>query len=510
MEERLQKTEFLEGTIERSLLVANLIMAVAYFVTITILFPIGNKYLFLLLIAGEVFHLWQILGFIHSVWNLESKADFDPFYLPPVDVFITVAGEPVDVVEATVRAAKQMEYPDFKVHILNDGLVANKENWREVEALARRLRVPCITRVIPGGAKAGNINNALDVTTNPYIAVFDADQVPHADFLRKTMGYFADPRMGFVQTPQYYKNQGENLITEGAWEQQSLFFGPISRGKNASNSVFMCGTNMVVSRRALEEVGGLLEDNITEDFGSSMHMQARGWRSYFVPEVLAEGLAPEDFLSYYKQQYRWAKGSLDMVLKHNPILKKGLSLGQRIQYAFSPSFYLSGLVVLMNAVLPLIFFFTGLMPLKISTMSLASVFIPYIFLTIYIIQASTNFTFSFRALSFSMASFPIYIGAFLSAITGKKSGFTVTSKKKLNGNFLHLVIPHILYMIAAALGLAVAIGREGFDAAVAANLAWTVFNVAVFVPFIMAALPQSRVAPIEIKETEPTEVRATI
>ncbi len=207
-------------------------------------------------------------------------------------------------------------------------------------------------------------------------------------------------------------------------------------------------------------------------------------------EVLAEGLAPEDFLSYYKQQFRWARGALD-VFGRGFFAKKGLTWVQKLQYFSSVSFYFSGVVVLMNALIPVIYFFTGTVLLKISTMLLAVVFIPYIFLTLYILQESSNFSFTFRALTFSMGGFNIHIKAIWTALTRQKSAFSVTPKEQQYGNFVNLVIPHIAYITIVLIGIVVAVMREGTSAAFVANLAWAGLNVGVFVPFIYAALPVS-------------------
>ncbi|HEU5114143.1 MAG TPA: glycosyltransferase [Candidatus Paceibacterota bacterium] len=485
------KTEFLGSAPSKLLLAANVIMAVVYFVVLAFFFPHGNEILFWVLIAGEVFHMWQALTYIYTAWELRHEAKFDPSFAPAVDVFITVAGEPVDIVEATALAARDMEYPNHRVYILNDGYVAKKENWQEIEMMAKKIGVGCITRKTPGGAKAGNINNAIRETKSPYVAVFDADHVPHKDFLLKTMGYFVDPNMGFVQAPQYYKNAHVNAVTVSSWEQQELFFGPICRGKNRLNSATMCGTNMVISRKALDEAGGMCDQSIAEDFATGLFIHERGWKSLYVPEVLAEGLAPEDFLSYTKQQFRWARGALDVLFRYGLIFRRGLTMKQRIQYLSSVSYFLSGVVVAMNVCLPLLFFYFGLIPVKINTMLLALIFIPYIYLTIAMLSSTSNARFSFRAISFSMCSFGIHIRALWSAITGQKVGFSITSKRGLEGNFLRLATPHIVYIILVVIGIPVAILREGLSASVVNNAAWCVFNIGMFVPYIMAAAPET-------------------
>lgn len=482
--------EFLRTNKMRGLTLAiNIVLSVVYFVCIAWVFPAGNPVLFGFLVAGEVFHLWQVLGYVHSVWPHNRLYQFTSRFRPKVAVFITVCGEPSEIVEDTVRAAKAMKYPrnKHKVYILNDGFVANRDNWQEAEAIATANGITCITRRTPGGAKAGNINHALARTTEPFVVIFDADHIPKPEFLQKMMGYFIDDKVAFVQSPQYYKNHAQNAVTGGAWEQQALFFGALGRGKDRSNTMFMCGTNMILRRTALAEAGGMSEHSIAEDFLTSLLIHERGWKSVYVPEVLAEGLAPEDFLSYYKQQHRWARGSLEVVFRYNPLLRRGLTWAQRVQYLASASFYLSGLVVFINAMLPLVFFFTGMMPLEISTMTLALIFIPYLFFVLYTVQMSSNFSYTFRALAFTLSSWPIHMQAVWQILTGRRSGFAVTSKRKLSGRYTRLAWPHILYIVLVMIGIGVATLRSGLTAAVLTNTAWAFIYIAVFLPFIAAA-----------------------
>jgi cellulose synthase (UDP-forming) len=487
------KSSFLLTQTPKFLIIVNLAISLFYFGVIAFWFQVSNIYLFALLIAGQVFFTWQGLTFLQTIWNMNWMPKGDKNFSEPVDIYITVAGEPVDIVEDTVCAALDMDYPNFKVYILNDGYVAKKENWHDMELLAERTGAICITRKIPGGAKAGNINNALRQTQSPFVVIFDADHIPHRDFLRKTMCYFADPKVAFVQSPQYYKNYSTNEVTGGSWEQQGLFFGAILKGKNRLNAVTMCGTNMAIRREPLEAVGGMCDTNIAEDFVTGLMIHQNGWKSVYVPEVLAEGLAPEDFLSYYKQQLRWARGSLEVLFKYNPIFKRGLTWSQKIQYLSSASYYLSGIFVLLNALIPIIFFFTGAVPFIVSTMALAVVFLPYMFLTLYIVQLSTNFTYTFRAISFSMSSWTVHLLALFQLLTRQKSGFAITSKRAVEGNFIRLVIPHIAYFALGAVAISYGLIREGLTASVATNTAWIVLNSIVFIPFIRAALPQRSV-----------------
>ncbi len=492
-----QSTSFFINESSRFILVLHLLLAGVYFFLVTFWFPRGNTILFGLFLIGEIFHVWQVSTFVHTIWDTERVFKGDSTFTPPVDVLITVAGEPVSIVEKTVRAIKQMRYPNFRVFILNDGFVAKKKNWQEIESLASREGVFCITRQTPGGAKAGNINNALRQIISPFFAVFDADHVPHPDFLKRTVPYFSKDEVGFVQTPQYYENHDLNYVTGGAWEQQKLFFGPICKGKNRFGIVTMCGTNMVIRRRAILEVGGMCDTNIAEDFVTGLFIHKKGWESVYVSEILAKGLAPQDFSSYVKQQHRWARGSLEVIFNFNPIFSRELTVSQKIQYLSSASYYLSGFVVALNALFPLMFLFWGISPLKISSMLLAGVFLPYIFITMYSLQLSSNFNYSFRALAFSMSSFFIHMRALVEVVINRKNSFSVTPKRMvrndLDKNTL-LVLPHILYIALIPIGLVAAVIREGFDPSVITNLAWIFFNVVTFIPFIIAASPRGSVS----------------
>jgi cellulose synthase (UDP-forming) len=489
--DNLDKTTFLRGSSSKKMLAFNIAMALSYFFILAFAFDHGNIVLFSLLIAGEVFHLFQIIGYSQTIWSKKIERPFDRRFSQPVDVFITVCGEPVEIVRETAIAARDMDYPTHQVYLLNDGLVAGKDNWRDIVKLAEELGIKSITRKKGGGAKAGNINSGLRHSTSPYFVVFDADHIPHKNFLRKTMGYFTDKKVGFVQTPQFYKNQSQNVITQTSWDQQTLFFGPIMAGKDAYNSAFMCGTNMVLSREAILQAGGMCEFNIAEDFLTSLFVHNNGWKSVYVPEVLAEGLAPEDFLNYYKQQFRWTRGSLEVIFKYNPLFMRGLTITQRFQYLVSASYYLSGVIVLMNIALPLLFLYTGLTAITTATMALAMIFLPYIAVNLYVMQKSSGYTYTFNAISFSVSAFYLQLKAVLAVLLNQKTAFAVTEKGEREGNFIKLATPHLIYIALSIIGLGIGLVREGFSASLMANASWIIVNVSLFIPFILASLPQS-------------------
>lgn len=454
-----------------------------------------NLWLYGLLFVGEIYHVGSSLLFWATIWPLsqkeKSKVGGKEKRLgrqPSVDVFITVAGEPAEVVVKTLRAARDLDYQNHRVFILNDGYVAKKENWREIEKLARDEGVGCITRTIAGGAKAGNINNALRLTSGEYVTILDADMVPKRHYLKKLLSMFDNQKVGFAQSPQYYKNYRTNEVTRGAWQQQQFFFGPIMAGKGKINSAFICGTNFLIKRKALLAAGGMNEKNIAEDFVTSLRVHQAGWESRYTTEVLTRGLAPEDMLSYYKQQLRWARGSLEVLFSMNPLFKRGLSWTQKWQYIFSAMYYLNGLIVLFDIFVPMFFLYTGISPVKTSSSNFAFYFIPYMVLTFLILNSISKNRLSFRAISFSYSSWWLQLQALFSVISGKKMAFAVTPKKMQSGDFSNLAYPHLIYVLLAVTGVGLAVYREGISAGVVTNMAWVGFNIIIFWPYIKAAI----------------------
>lgn len=488
-------------TVSQGLLLLNVVIAIIYFMWWFLPGNSGHPWLFYPLLLGEVYHVLMAFFFWYTLWPRQRKVHIHRetqfTSLPKIAIFITVAGEPVDVIRETALAAKHQDYPNHEVYILNDGYVGGKDNWREVEVMAENIGVNCITRKESGGAKAGNINNGLKCTDSELVAIFDADMVPHPDFLQKTVSYFQDPKVAFVQTPQYYKNAEVNDIASGAWEQQELFFGPIMEGKGKVNAAFICGTNVLIRKETLLSVGGMYEKNIAEDFLTSLFIHQKGWKSYYLKEVLAEGLAPEDLLSYYNQQLRWARGSLEVLFGHNPIFQPRLSLAQKIQYLASALYYFNGVVVLIDMTMPIISLFFGLRPVAATTTSFAFFFVPFMFLNLYTLYLVSGQNITFRAISFAQSSWTLQIRAVLSVLLRRKMGFRVTSKKGLHGNYIFLALPHLCYAVLAISAATVGIYREGVNPSIVTNITWAFFNLVMFFPFIATSFRWNALLPKE-------------
>ena len=252
----------------------------------------------------------------------------------------------------------------------------------------------------------------------------------------------------------------------------------------------MCGTNMIVRRRALEDVGGLDESNVTEDFLTSLFLHRKGWQSVYVPKILCEGLAPEDLRSYQSQQLRWARGCLDLLLRHRPWRSDGLTLAQRIQYLFSASHYLCGLVLLIEITIPLVALFGGFVPLESGAAAVTGTWLLFVTTMLVLVGKAGRGALSFSGLSFLLGSFPIHVRALVAALGNRKGRFAVTPKRRTGAAAWPVAVPHLLYCALAGAGISTGIVREGLSPTVLASSAWTLAFVVLFIPFIAAVVPE--------------------
>lgn len=254
-------------------------------------------------------------------------------------------------------------------------------------------------------------------------------------------------------------------------------------------ATFWCGTNAVLRRKALEDIGGVPEDNIAEDFLASLFLHKKGWRSEYVAEILAEGYAPHNLGEYASQQFRWARGSSELIFKHNVLFNKALTLRQKVQYLYSSSYYLNGFIVLIDALIPIFVLLTGILPVKAGTANFMLFFFPFILSTMHLLMISTDHALTFKAVQLSISSSFVFNKAVLYTIFGVKSGFRVTSKEAKEGNYIRLAIPHILYVFAGILAFIFAYLREGLSVSVVTNASWLLFNIVMLSGFIRVAYP---------------------
>lgn len=403
-----------------------------------------------------------------------------------IDVFITTYGEDIDVIRKTVVAALAMK-GRHTTYVLDDG------HSDDVRALAERLGARYIRRLGSSGAKAGNVNHALSLTSGEYFVIFDADFVPDPEFLIETVPFFSDDAVAFVQTPQTYGNL-HNVISRGAGYMQAVFYRFIQPGRNRFNAAFCVGTNVIFRRAAIVDVGGMYTDSKSEDVWTSLMLHERGWRTIFIPMSLAVGDAPNTVEAYSKQQLRWATGGFEILLGHNPLgRKRKLTLDQRLQYLVTASFYLSGICPLLLLMVPPLEIFFDLRPMNISTTVLTWLLYYAGFYVLQIVLAFyTMGSFRWETLMLATASFPIYVAALFNVITGKEQKWSATGDKSKVSHPFNFMIPQILFFAFLFLTSFVAIARDIDNGVLTLATAWNVTNTFILGSFVVAASREAR------------------
>jgi len=402
-----------------------------------------------------------------------------------VDVFIPVYGEPVEEIRRTALAARNM-YGRHTTYILDDG----KSN--EVKKIAKDIGVEYIRRPINENAKAGNINYALSKTKSTFFAIFDADFVADPHFLYETIPFFENDKLAFVQTPQYYDNIG-NFVSIGANFMQHVFYSLIQAGKNRFNAAFCVGTNVIFRRSAIEAIGGMYDRSKSEDIWTSLILHEHGYSSIYIPNVLAIGKTPETLKAYSKQQLRWATGSFEIFLKHNPLFSRKLNMEQRIQYFATTSFYFVGFSVLILLLLPPLQIYFNLSPINVLipfwewAMLYSSFYLTQLLLGFY-----TQGGLKLQTLLLANASFPIYVKAFWNALLRKDTAWQATNAASEYDSPFNYVRMQVYVFVFLLLTSAVGIAKSIYVHSFSISLVWNIVNTLVFAYFVLAAWQEGR------------------
>lgn len=610
------------------------------------------------LVIAETYSLIDTFFFAVTMWRARARPAPRSAPAGTVDVFITTYNEPVEMVTATALAARRISYP-HRTWVLDDGARP------DMAEAARVAGVGYITRTKdwegkPRHAKAGNLNNALLQTDGEFLLILDADQVPHPDILDKTLGYFADDdEVALVQTPQWFVNVDE---ADPLGSQAPLFYGPIQQGKDGWNAAFFCGSNAVLRRDALMQLGivgyvrsleeslgaslktasrmlqraaadkdtppdlaaeldglravverarseaaagepigevtyrvqaavqeasarlvagdlaaveadlaaigeypvqrdaeigamvvdehgldalavrelsplgavaavdGLLESlrvdrpdeaqpvqplatiSITEDMATAMQLHALGWRSVYHHETLAEGLAPEDLRTMLTQRLRWAQGTLQVMLRDNPLTKKGLDVGQRLMYFATMWSYLSGFSAVIYIAAPVIYLLLGILPVTAWTVDFFARFLPYFLVNQVLFVVVARGLRTWRGQQYSLALFPVWImacvTAFRDVVLGRSLNFVVTRKdgRAAGGPPWRQIWPQltamVLLAVAAIVGIIRVLAGTADGTGTLVNTVWVVYDIAVLSVIIQAARYRGFTP-----RTEPTDER---
>ena len=403
--------------------------------------------------GAEVFGYLTAVLHVFMVSRLTSPVATPPPAGLSVDVFVPTYNESVNLLRHTLLAATRMEYP-HQTWLLDDG------NRPEMAALARELDCRYLARTKNTDAKAGNLNHALAQSHADFVAVFDADHVPHKDFLNKTLGFFRNEKVAFVQTPQDFYNldsyqHRRHKRQSYIWTEQSLFFRVIQRGKDRWNAAYFCGSCAVLRRKALDSIGGFATGTVTEDLHTSIRMHKKGYQAVYYPESLAFGLAPDSVRAFLLQRLRWGQGAMQVWRKEGILFARGLTLPQRLNYLASVLTYFDGWQKTIFYVAPAVVLLTGVMPISVLGHEFLLHFIPFYLLCFWAYEeAGRGYGGTVLTEQYNMARFATFVRATIGGF-GPNLKFSVTQKVSMEQDKPRTVIPQLIVLVLSISAIAI-------------------------------------------------------
>ena len=238
-------------------------------------------------------------------------------YVPMVSIHIPAYNEPPELVEKTLRALANLDYPNFEV-ILVDNNTPQEATWQPLTTICQQLGFKCLHLDKWPGYKSGALNFALAMTDPraEIVGVIDADYVVQPEWLRRIVPYFEDPSVAFVQTPQDYRDAAVSRFTQAMYDGYKYFFELSMPFRNERNAIIFCGTMGLLRKSVLQEIGGWDQWCITEDAEASLRILYRGYQGLYVHETFGRGLMPLDFEGLKKQRFRWSFGGVQVIKKH--------------------------------------------------------------------------------------------------------------------------------------------------------------------------------------------------
>lgn len=444
------------------------------------------------LLLAELYNLLGLgLGYLQTAWPLHRRPVLlpaDRSLWPSVDVYIPTYSEKLDVVRHTVLAASCLDWPADKlaIYLLDDG---RREEFREFAAAAG---VGYLTRLDNKGAKAGNLNNAMNHSSGTFVAIFDCDHIPTRAFLQMTLGWFLkDPQLATVQTPHHFYSPdpfdrnlhlGHLVPTEG-----NLFYGLIQDGKDLWNSAFFCGSCAVLRRSALDKIGGFSTQSVTEDALTALRLSRAGFNSAYLRLPLAAGLATERLALHIGQRVRWARGMVQILRIDNPLTGPGLSLPQRLSYLAASLYFLFPLPRIIFLTAPLAYLLLGINLISTPVGVLTAYLVPHFahsLITSSRLNRQHRYAFWDEVYE-TVLAFHLIWPTLKTAISPKAIAFNVTAKGgDVEEGFVDTGIlwPHMILAGLLVLGLLAGLVRYGLAietdvlGATAMNMLWGAFN----------------------------------
>ncbi|MBI3596637.1 MAG: glycosyltransferase [Nitrospirae bacterium] len=339
-------------------------------------------------------HTFEVVDVICRIrWRRSFTPQPTTRYFPKVSLHVPAYNEPPEMVIQTLDALAKLDYPDYEVIVIDDNTMDEKL-WRPVEAHCHRLGFKFFHLENWPGFKSGALNYALR-QTDPQaelVGVVDSDYVVEPDYLKDLAGFFEDPKMAFVQTPQDYRDcDPQDRYAVACYHAYQYFFKVSMASRNERNGIIFAGTMGLIRRKVLEEMGGWDEWCITEDAEISVRILSEGYQSVFIDRTYGRGLMPLNFEGLRKQRFRWAFGGMQILRLHWPKLLPGsgilnptnrLTLGQKFDYLLGGLQWLNDPVALAFTVILLISTVSLSLTQSVflQPMAGAALFVPFIFI----------------------------------------------------------------------------------------------------------------------------------
>ncbi|MEM6478095.1 MAG: glycosyltransferase [Pseudomonadota bacterium] len=422
-----------------------------------------------------------------------------------VDILIATYDEDMAVLEATLTDALAVRVPQgwrATIYLLDDG-------QRPLAAqLARRLGVRYLTRPSNAGFKAGNLRNALLRSDGSFIVICDADTRLFPGFLENTLGYFRARDVAWVQTPHWFydipegrpwsvglpapvarlfallggtPNAGGDPFLSGSL----VFFDVIQRRRNRNGASFCCGAGSIhrreplfeeacaqngpdranifdpSSRRGLRPFMARLAPlqpfryHVSEDIFTSMllHSSFERWRSVYHPQIESKMLSPWSMDAWAAQKLKYAGGTLDLMLRHNPLWRAGMPWRIKLHYAATFWSYLNAIILAVLLFAPIFTLLTGLAPIDAYSSTFFLHLLPLLFANEAALAVASKGHDANQGRVLSLATLPIVAQALAQALKGKKIKFRPTPKTPLFKGSLRFVWPHLALLALMAFAL---------------------------------------------------------
>lgn len=417
-------------------------------------------------------------------------------YQPTVDVLVPTYNEPPEVLRRTIIGCQALRYGQHQVYLLDD------QRRPEIRQLAQTLGCHYLARPTNDHAKAGNLNYALAHTDGDLVVVFDADFIPTTDFLTRTVGFFQDANVAMVQTPQNFYNEDPVSVNLGLQSvltnEQTLFFRYIQPSRDATNSVICCGSSFIARRSALDDIGGIPTESITEDFFTSLYLQSRGYRIKYLNEAISAGMSPENIGDYINQRLRWGQGTIQTLFCQTNIFSlPGLTPIQRISHSLGLLYWFLSLPRLVFLTMPLAYLLFELAPLRATVDGILTFYLPYFLSNIVVFSWLTGGRRSafWSDVYETLLCFPMVLTIISTLRNPFGQGFKVTPKgvaaNRLRVNW-RLIWPPLVLMVLSTFGLILRLVETNWSTAnpdsLMVNVFWTIYNLGLLQLCILVAV----------------------